>query len=106
VSFPPSALAADPARLRAASQLLAEAVQSLRAAPPALGSAWSGAAGALVRQRTGEALESCQVTTLAALRACGEVLEGYARALGGAAAVYRDADLDAVPAGSAPDVSH
>ena len=96
-------IAADPARLMAAAQQLTEVAHALGAAVPALGAAWSSAAAALVRQRTGEALEACRLTTLAALGGCLEVLEGYARAMGGAAEGYRRSDQDAVPVAGASD---
>ena len=94
---PLSPVAADPARLLAAAEQLRQVSHALGAAIAGLGAAWSSAAAVLVRQRTGEALEACRATTLAALGGCLEALEGYSRAAGSAARMYRRSDQEAVP---------
>lgn len=91
-------LSVDPFLVAAAAQPLLGAAGGLRAAVPALNSAWGAAAHTLAAHRTGQALAACQGAAIADLGACVESVEAYAAALQRAASLYRGAESAAVPA--------
>jgi hypothetical protein len=97
---PSPALVVDPSQLASGAPALHERAASLRIAVAALRSSWDEAAQVLAVHHTGQALAMCRSGALGILSGCAEALDGFGSALERAAAVYRAAESEAVPAAS------
>jgi uncharacterized protein YukE len=91
------ALTVDPPAIAAAAAPLLAVAAELRVALPALQSSWTAAGQALAGRRSGDVLQACQPGALAALWACAEAMQAYARSLQQAAEAYRESEAAAVP---------